>query len=313
MKSTKSGKALSKIGIGTWGIGGVGHRDMKLTDKKDDKKYIEAISYTLNKGSNFAELSAGYGHGNSMRLFAMGLEQSEVSREDVFLTNSLYPRDLPNLEAVKKDIEYFYTTFTTDYADSTLITQSFAAKFGQDNTFKLLQELLNNNKTRYLSISNSSPAFIKEFKNEFGDKVFAHEGHISFEVRAYQDKGVFKMCEELDIVNIIWKPLRTNMTQSNNWELLTKLAQKYNKTQNQIILNWICSLNYYPMVMSSNKAHIDENIESLEFKMTETEYDQITNFRPDNYSPPEIDWEHTGNGVSIVNLVMNFEKHLNRK
>ena len=216
MKTTLSGKKLSKIGIGTYGIGGRGHRDVELIEKDDDTKYIDAVSYTLERGSNFTELSAGYGHGNAIKLFALGLVKSSIRREDLFLTNSLYPRDLPDIEVAKEDLETFYEILNTGYADSILVTQSFVAKFGQDKTYKLLHEMLDSGRTRYVSISNSGPIFIKAFKDEFGDKVFAHEGHLSFEVRALEEKGVFKLCNELDIENIIWRLLRKNMTIKNN-------------------------------------------------------------------------------------------------
>ncbi len=311
MKTTLAGKELSKIGIGTYGIGGRGHRDVSLTEKEDDIKYINAVSYSLTKGSNFAEISAGYGHGNAMKLFAKGLANSSIKREDLFLTNSLYPRDLSSLATAKKDLEEFYKILNTDYADSILVTQSFVAKFGQNDTYVLLHEMLDKNRARYVSISNSGPLFIKAFKDEFGDNVFAHEGHLSFEVRALEEKGVFRLCNELDILNIVWRPLRRNRTMQNNWELLSKLSEKYDKTQNQIVLNWICSLNYYPMVMSANPSHIDENLASTDFTMSQGDYEQLTNFRPSNYNPPEVDWEKNGNGDSIVTLVTDFEKHLN--
>ena len=101
------------------------------------------------------------------------------------------------------------------------------------------------------------------------------------------------------------------MTSSHNWNILNELASKYDKTQNQIILNWMCNLGYYPMVMSANKKHIDENIESVNFVMSDVDYKKITDFRSPDYSSAIIDWEGTkidDNVVSIVNLVTDFEK-----
>lgn len=283
---------------------------MKITEQEADKKYIGAVAYTLKKGLNFTEISVGYGHGNALKLFAKGLEESSVKRKDVFLTNALYTRDLPNLKVVNQDISTFYETLGTDYADSTLVTQSFVGKFGKEDSYKLLHELLETKKTRYVSISNAGPILIKEFKEEFGDKVFAHEGHISFEVRALQDKGIFDLCKELGITNIIWRPIHRNNTTTRNWPLLVELAKKYQKTQNQIVLNWVCSLGYYPMVMSANKKHIDENVASTDFEMSKEDYKRITDFRPQNYIPHEIDWEKIEIDDSIVALVTDFDKHI---
>lgn len=307
---TVSGKSLSKIGIGSYGIGGRGHRDLELSNKEEDCKYVDALVYTLERGVNFTEIALGYGHGQSLVLFKKALEQSIVSREDVFLTHSLYPRDLADVEVVKEDISNFYEIMNSDYADSTLVTQDFTVKFGEEVTYALLDELLESNKTRYVSFSNGSPTWIKAFKARFGDKVFAHEGHLSFEVREVYDKGVFHTCDELNIKNIIWRPLRQNRTLSHDWDLLVELAGKYDKSQNQIILNWICSLGYSPMVMSANKAHIDENIASTEFQMSPDDYSRMTDFRPPNYHPPAVDWEGFNGGNDVVMLANGFEDNI---
>lgn len=307
---TKSGKEVSKIGIGSYGIGGRGHRDMDITEKDDDQKYIDALVYTLEKGVNFTEIALGYGHGQSLALFKQALDKSAVDRQDIFFTHSLYPRDLPTIEVVNQDIDSFYKTMGTDYADSTLITQSLIIKFGDAVVYPLLHNLLKSGKTRYVSLSNASPDWIKAFKAEFGDKFIAHEGHLSFEVRALQDKGVLQTCDDLGVRNIIWRPLRRNKTLQHNWELLEKLAAKYQKTQSQIVLNWICSLGYSPMVFSTSKVHIDENIAASEFQMSDEDYQQMTDFRPQNYQPPTVDWEGEGIDDDIVALANGFEEHL---
>lgn len=309
---TVSGKEMSKIGIGTYGIGGRGHRDIPITEKQSDEKYIEALIYQFEKGFNFLEIAIGYGQGKSIELLKRALDKSFVKREDLLLTHSLYPRDMESFATVQADIESFYQTIETDYADSTLVTLSLIKKFGKEKVYNLLRELLENNKTRYVSLSNSGLTGIQDFKNEFGDKFFAHEGHLSFEVRALQDKGIFNLCNELGVKNIIWRPLRRNQTASFNWELLQELSNKYQKSQNQIILNWISSLGYYPMIMSANKKHIDEIVTSLEFEMDPEDYAKLTNFRPPNYFPPEVDWDKEGDGDSIVSLVIDFESHIRK-
>lgn len=306
---TLSGKGLSKIGIGTFGVGGRGHRDVELTEKEEDEKYINALVYTLEKGVNFTEISLGYGHGQSLALFKQALDKSSVAREDIFLTHSLYPRDLPTIEVVDDDITSFYKVMRTNYADSTLVTQSLILKFGENVIYPLLHDLLGSGKTRYVSLSNASPNWINKFHKEFGGKFFAHEGHLSFEIRALQDKGVLETCDELGVKNIIWRPLRRNKTLQHNWPLLVELAKKYQKTQSQIILNWICSLGYSPMVFSTNQEHIDENIASLDFQMTDEDYRLMTDFRPVNYNPQKVDWEGQKIDDDIVNLVNNFEDH----
>ena len=305
----KSGAPISKIGIGSYGIGGRGHRDMDITEKDEDQKYIDALVYTLKKGVNFTEIALGYGHGQSLALFKQAFDKSSVDRQDFFLTHSLYPRDLSTIAVASEDIANFYKIAATDYADSTLITQSMLLKFGEKEVYKLLHQLLDDGKTRYVSLSNASPNWIRAFKKEFGDSFIAHEGHLSFEVRTLQDKGVFQTCDELGVKNIIWRPLRRNKTIQHNWELLVELADKYRKTQSQIVLNWICTLGYNPMVFSTSPEHIDENIAAVDFQMSAEDYKRMNDFRPENYQPSSVDWEGQSIDDDIVALANNFEEH----
>jgi diketogulonate reductase-like aldo/keto reductase len=308
---TLSGKQISKIGIGSYGIGGRGHRDMEITEKLEDEKYVSALAYTLDRGVNFTEIAVGYGHGQSLILFKKALDISSVSRKDIFLTHSLYPRDLASLQEAEQDIASFYKVMETDYADSTLVTQSFINKFGEEATYIFLHKLLDSGKTRAVSLSNASLACIRNFKKEFDDKFYAHEGHLSFEIRVLQDQGIFKVCDELGVKNIIWRPLRRNKTFLHNWELLVELAEKYKKTQSQIVLNWICHSGYSPMVMSSSEKHIDENIAATDFTMSPEDYKRMDNFRPaaSNYNPPKINLDNPSEGDSVVALVNDFEEH----
>lgn len=300
--ASKSGKQLSKLGIGTFGVGGKGHRDIGLGEIENDDLYIEALVYSLNRGMNFAEVSLGYGHGNTARLFKHALAKSEVKREDFFLTHSFYPRDLESIQTFYEDLENFYKgAVGTDYADSTLVTQSMLIIFGEEKVYKKLHELLNSGLTRYVSLSNASPNWIKKFKQEFGEKFFAHEGHLSFEVRALQDKGVFEICSNSNVKNIIWRPLRRSLTLKADWPLLDSLAKKYNKTSGQIILNWMIKQGFYPMVFSTKIAHIDENLDALSFKLNDKDYALLENFRSPNQSG-KIDWEGESIDDDIVAL-----------
>jgi len=304
---TLSGKLISKIGIGSYGIGGKGHRGMPITEKQEDQVYIDALVYSLQKGFNFTEIALGYGHGKTLSLFKQALDKSKVDRKNIFLTHSLYTRDFKSFGEIIKDINSFYEIVQTDYADSTLVTESLVLKFGENSIYLLLHNLLKSGKTRYVSLSNASPQFIEAFKNEFGDLFTAHEGHLSFELRALQDKGVFELCKNLNVNNIIWRPLRRGQSIISKSPSLEELTNKYGKTKSQIILNWMCHLNYHPMVFSINKKHIDENFVATDFSMTNKDYQRITDFRPLNYNPPEIHWDSLKTDDEIVALVKNFD------
>ncbi len=307
---TISGNNLSQIGIGTYGIGGLSHRYVGNVDRNSDELYIDALVYQLNLGMNFTEISVALAEGKSAQLLAQAILKSNLKREDIFITHSLWPKDLLSFDDIEKDINKAYELFETEILDSTLVTLSLISKFGQDKIFDLLHRLLITNKTRYISLSNSNKEMIQKFSEEFGERFAAHEAHLSFEIRENKDEGVLDLCTKLNVRSNIWRPLRQGKTVAHNWDLLTELSEKYNKTQNQIILNWIVSSGYFPMVFSSSVNHIQENMESLKFRIDTIDLEKINNYRVENYKKPKVDWDKTGDGISVALLPDKFEENL---
>ncbi|MBP9817271.1 aldo/keto reductase, partial [Candidatus Shapirobacteria bacterium] len=198
---TISGKELSKIGIGTYGIGGLSHRFNESLTSLPDVKYVEALVTQLNLGMNFTEISVALAQGKSAKLLAEAIIKSNVKRDDIFITHSLWPKDLNIFEDILRDIEVAHKLFETNTFDSTLVTLSLLAKFGKKEVVSLLHKLIDNGKTRFVSLSNSNRATIKYFSEEFGDKFVAHEAHLSFEIRENEDEGIFEFCKELGVRN----------------------------------------------------------------------------------------------------------------
>jgi len=200
----------------------------------------------------------------------------------------------------------------TDHVDSIQFTMGLVKSIGLDNIKLLVEKLINSGKTRYTSLTNSSPDFLKTYHGVFGNKLFAHEGVFNFEVRENEKYGLTEYAKENNILNVVFQPLRRNHTAERNWPILVELANKYNKTQNQIILNWIVSKGFFPLVKSSTMAHIDENLAAFDFQIEPEDLERLNNFEIPNYNPPKIDWGETGDGVKIHQLPNVFDEYCPR-
>lgn len=118
---------------------------------------------------------------------------------------------------------------------------------------------------------------------------------------------VLDYCNKNDIKFLCYQPLRRNRTAKRNYQLLVELANKYNKTQNQIILNWITNeKKMVALVKSTNITRIDENKQALDFKMNIEDYQRLNNFRSEEFDNIKVDWEDNG-GISIDQLANQFE------
>ncbi|MDP2860950.1 MAG: aldo/keto reductase [bacterium] len=299
---------LSKIGIGTWGIGGFTEPD----PQNDDEKQIDAIVYSINKGINYIETVYMYAKGKTVDLVSKAVKKSKVEREKIFITLSVYQSDAKTTKEVEQRLNSFLETFGMDYVDSLQLTMGLVHDLGLDSVAEFVDGLIKQGKTRYTSLANSNPDYLKKYHEAFKEKLFAHECCFNFEVRENETMGITEYAKQNGILNVIYQPLRRNRTANRNWPLLVKLAKKYGKTQNQILLNWIVSKGFFPLVKSSTKAHIDENLASFDFQIKPEDLKRLNEFKI-NYQAPKIDWFGTGNGVPIHQIPNIFDEEYEKQ
>jgi len=300
---------LSKIGIGTWGVGGF----MEPDPKNDDEKQVDAIVYSIDKGINYVETVYMYDKGKAVDLLSKAVKRSRVAREKIFITFSVYQSDAKTIQEVEERLNSFLKTFDVGYVDSLQFTMGLVDDIGLELVKKFVDRLIVQGKARYTSLANSNLDYLKKYHLAFGEKLFAHEGCFNFEVRENENLGITKYAQQNNILNVVYQPLRRNRTASRNWPLLNELAEKYDKIQNQILLNWIASKGFFPLVKSSTKAHIDENLASFDFLIEPTDLERLNTFRVPNYKPPKIDWFGTGEGVPIHQIPNIFDEEYEKQ
>jgi diketogulonate reductase-like aldo/keto reductase len=89
---------------------------------------------------------------------------------------------------------------------------------------------------------------------------------------------------------IAYPPHRRGILAGNEDDSQGRKARKYDKTQSQIILNWLASKEYMMfLVKASRGSHINENVASLGWKMDENDYKTLDNWKMTGYTTPVYD------------------------
>lgn len=298
-----SPQQLSKIGIGTWGIGGFAERDTSV----DEGKQVDALAYMISKGMNFVEANMWYSQGYSVEILAKALKKSGKKREDLFICQAIYIKDNKTLEDANSELEQVFELFETDYVDTLQFSQGSFLRIPFEDIANWVSEVLSDKKTRYTSITNANLELLKQYHARFNNKLFSHEVAFNFEVRVNEDLGIIPYGIVNNIKTVVYQPLRRNRTAQHNWEPLVNLSKKYGKTQNQIILNWIVSKGYLPITKSENISHIDEHLAALGFTMSNEDLKLLNDSRVPNFKQQEIDWIKSGIGVSIDQVSNVFD------
>ncbi len=282
---------LYKIGIGTWKI-----------DYEHFENDIDALVYSHNKGENYLSLYMLYNNGEVVKQMRKFLDK--IDREKVFINVNLEPT-IKEIEDIEKQLDEYLKILDIKYVDNLQIHGSFVSEIPLVEVYKEIKRLVDIGKVRYIGISNVNLEQLKEISSLVRIDFF--EGVYNLECKLYEDIGVLNYCKENDIKFICYQPLRRNRTARRNYPLLVELALKYNKTQNQIILNWIINRkNIMPLIKSTNIKRIDENNESINFKMSDDDYNKLDNFRNTEFDNVKIDWDCNG-GVTIDQLANQFE------
>ncbi|MCI8290816.1 MAG: aldo/keto reductase [Clostridia bacterium] len=280
------------IGIGTWNI-----------DIENIENDIKGLEYSYENGQNYLSLYMLYNNGKVVKSLNNYVEK--LDRDKIFINVNIEPT-VEKIEDIEKQLDEYLEILNIEYVDNLQLHTPKATKLPLIDTYKEMQRLVNIGKVRYLGISNCNLEQLKEINEEV--KIDFFEGVYNLECKINESIGILDYCVKNDIIFIAYQALRRNRTAKRNYPLLVELSKKYNKTQNQIILNWIIKeKGMKPIVKCTNIERINENLGVLNFEMEKEDYDKLNNFRSEEFDNIKIDWYYSGEGVTIDQLANQFE------
>ena len=153
-KLGKSNLAVSEIGFGTWGIGGISY------GPTDDDESVRALQCAFDKGINFYDTSNSYGRSEEL----IGKALKHV-RDEVFIatkvgclphTGRVMPQDF-SIGHIKQSIEDSLRRLKTDYIDLYQLHSPSTDILCNDEVIGALEDLRKEGKVRAIGASVRSP------------------------------------------------------------------------------------------------------------------------------------------------------------
>lgn len=278
---------------------GIGTYKLNLEDKENT---LKGLLYSVEKGQNFMSTALVYDDGKVVDFLKEFFER--VDREKIFLMTHL-ERYIDKPEDVEKQVDEYLRKMDIDYIDAVQVHASYISKIPLTETYNQINELIKKGKVRYISMSNSSLEELKEIHEKLG--VYSFEGVYNLECKVNENIGIINYCKENDIKFICYQALKRNKIANNNYPLLVQLSEKYGKTQNQILLNWLIKeKEVLALIKSTNKDNINSNLESLNFEMSIEDMKKLNEFKHEGFDSIKIDWKETGEGILIDKLANQF-------
>lgn len=278
---------LNPIGIGTYKL-----------DLENKKETLDGLLYSFRKGQNYISTSLMYSDCAIVDFLKDFF--NKINREEIFVMSHL-EKYIEKKSDVEKQVDEYLKRMGIEYIDALQIHTPEVCKLPLLDVYYEMKKVQEKGKVSYLSTSNTSFEQLKELQNNFG--IYSFEGVYNLDCKIYENIGLVEYCKENNIKFICYQALRRNKIAEANYDFLVKMAEKYNKTQNQILINWMLKAKgLYTLIKTTQKEYIDSNLESLDFDLEEEDIKILNDFQNEKYNSIKIDWDANRGGVTIDKL-----------
>lgn len=199
------------------------------------------------------------------RAVGRGMRESGVKREKIFLSTKLWPSEYENPNAVEETL----ARLGVDYVDLLYIHQPAGNWMAG---YRQLEKAYRDGKAKAIGISNFEGKYIAELETKWEVipqfiQVEAHPYFAQDELR--------KTLDRYDIRLMSWYPLGHGDKALIEEPVFRELGKKYGKSPAQVILRWHTQMGFVVIPGSRNVAHIRDNLDILDFTLTDAEMNEI--------------------------------------
>lgn len=243
-----NGINIPQIGLGTYMIKPIDATNSVRESLKMGYRLIDTANAYINE-----------------RAVGKGIKESGIKRSEIFVSTKLWPSEYENEFAIDEALE----RLGLEYIDLLFLHQPAGNYIAG---YKMLEKAYKEGKIKSICISNFEGKYIDEIltKCEIKPQVIQVEAH-----PYYTQDILRKTLDKYGIKLMSWYPIGHGDNKLINEEIFKQLANKYKKTPVQIILRWHIQMNFIVIPGSKNIEHIKDNLDILDFKLTDAEMKQI--------------------------------------
>lgn len=221
-----------------------------------------SVESALKSGVRLIDTANGYMNESGT---GRGMKKSGVKREEIFLVTKLWPTVYEKETAVDETLQ----RLGTDYIDLLFLHQP------TDNWregYRAVENAVKAGKVRAIGLSNFPEDLLREAVDtmELKPQTVQVEAHPYFPQTALK-----KVLAETGMGLMAWYPLGHGDKNLVNEPVFSALAQKYGKTNAQIILRWHVQMGNVVIPGSKNPAHIRDNFDIFDFTLTDADMAEI--------------------------------------
>ena len=264
-----NGGDMPALGFGTWQLEG--------------KNCEVGVRHALELGYRHIDTAQMYGNEEEV---GRALADSDVDRDDVFLTTKLVPGSLAP-DRVGPATEESLRRLGTDRVDLLLIHWP-STDVALEATVAALRRMQERGRARHLGVSNFPPALLRAAAREaplLTDQVEYHP--------LLTQDALLAQCRELGIALTAYSPLAKGAVLGE--VELKEIAEAHGRTVAQVALRWLVQQDGVAAIpKSADPERREENLAVFDFALTDEEMARIAALNRDErqIDPPFApDWE----------------------
>ncbi|MEU0847265.1 aldo/keto reductase [Streptomyces flaveolus] len=245
-----------------------------------DAETTAAVSAALEAGYRSIDTAAIYGNEAGV---GRALADSGLARDELFVTTKLWNAD-QGYDATLKAFDTSLDKLGLDHVDLYLIHWPTPARDLYRESWKAIEKLVADGRIRAAGVSNFQPAHLDRLIAGSDlvpavNQVELHPGLQQSELRAAHAR--------LGIVTEAWSPLAQGAVLED--EAITTIAARHGKSAAQVVLRWHLQLGNVVIPKSVTPARIRENLDVLDFALTDDEMTAIAGLDRDLRTGPHPD------------------------
>ena len=231
----------------------------------EGEQTYNAVLDALKMGVRHIDTAHAY---QNERSVGRAVKDSGIPREEVWVTSKLWPHEYGEGRTAGA-IDKMLARLGTDYIDLLLLHQQFGDYLG---AWKDMEKAVRAGKVRSIGISN----FESERLEEICEAATIKPSVLQVECHPYyQQNELKKRIAKYGTVIESWYPIGHGDRGLIGEAVFTRLAEKYRKSNVQIILRWHIQEGNIVFPKTTNPQHMKDNFDIFDFELTATELDEI--------------------------------------
>ncbi|MGE7981638.1 aldo/keto reductase [Solibacillus sp. NPDC093137] len=241
---------------------------------------VEIVKNAIELGYRSIDTAAIYGNeagvGEGIKL---ALASTGLNREDLFITSKVWNAGL-NYEETVSAYEESLEKLGLDYLDLYLIHWPGKNKFAE--SWSALEDLYIKGKIRAIGVCNFNISHLQDLMKNA--RVTPVINQVEFHPRL-QQQSLRAFCKEHNIQLEAWAPLMQGGLLED--PTIAKIAEKYGKSNSQVILRWDIQNRVITIPKSVRKERMAQNADIFDFSLTDEEMQIINAMNLDKRVGPD--------------------------